>query len=60
MKVKCIGARTTDGRLTDGKVYEVLHGPETIFFGDRPYVTVLDDNGKKSMWHLSRFEIVEK
>lgn len=59
MKVMCIGARTSDGALTEGKVYEVLHGIEPGIFEDRPYVTVVDDLGKERRWHLSRFEIVE-
>jgi len=58
MKIKCIGARTADGRLTDGKVYTALHGIEPGIFEDRPFVTVIDDLGKRWSGHLSRFEIV--
>ena len=58
MKIKCIGARTADGRLTDGKVYATLNGIEPGIFENRPFVTVIDDFGKKSSWHASRFEIV--
>jgi len=60
MKLKCIGARTTDGRLTDGKVYTALYGIEPGIFQSRPFVTVIEDTGKTSSWHLSRFEIVEE
>lgn len=59
MKVKCIGDRMSDGALTEGKVYEALNGIEPGIFKNEPYVTVIDDLGKKRRWHLSRFEIVE-
>lgn len=58
MKIKCIGARTVGGMLTDGKVYTALNGIEPGIFKDRPFVTVIDDYGRVSSWHLSRFEIV--
>jgi len=59
MKVKCIKARTMSRFLTEGKIYEVLNGIEPGIFPDRPYVAIIDNLGKKTRWHLKRFEIVE-
>ena len=42
--------------LTTGKQYECLHGTEPGIFESRPFVTVIDDNGKKYSCHQSRFE----
>jgi hypothetical protein len=58
-KIKC---RTSVGyyTLTEGKVYECLYGLEEGIFSDRPFVTVIGDNGKEVGAHASRFEIVEE
>ena len=41
--------------LTRGKVYEAINGREDGIFNDRPFVTVIADDGKKHSYHLSRF-----
>lgn len=58
-KIKC---RNSIGyyNLTEGKVYECLHGLEEGIFSDRSFVTVIGDNGKEVGAHASRFEIVEE
>ena len=43
--------------LTEGKVYKALYGAEEGIFSDRPFVTVIGDDGKKSSMHLSRFVV---
>ena len=45
-KIKC---RTSVGyyTLTEGKFYECLYGLEEGIFSDRPFVTVIGDNGKE-------------
>ncbi len=46
--------------LTEGKVYECLYGLEEGIFSDRPFVTVIGDNGKEVVAHASRFEVAEE
>lgn len=45
--------------LTAGKVYTALKGKEEGIFEDRPFVHVIDDNGKKYCCHLARFKPLE-
>lgn len=57
-KIKClnnIGYYT----LTEGKIYTCLYGLEDGIFANRPFVTVINDNGKEVGAHASRFEVVE-
>ena len=58
-KIKC---RTSVGyyTLTECKVYECLYVLEDGIFSDRPFVTVIGDNGKEVGAHASRFEVVEE
>lgn len=46
--------------LTEGKVYECLYGLEDGIFEDRPFVSVIGDNGKEVGAHASRFELVKE
>ncbi|GEM_PF-3929015 len=45
--------------LTKGKIYTAIYGVEQGIFETRPFVTVIDDDGKKLSCHLSRFILVE-
>ncbi len=58
-KIKC---RNSIGyyNLTEGKVYECLHGLEEGIFSDRPFVSFIDDNGKECSAHASRFIEVQE
>jgi len=51
--VWCIAARD-ERNLTIGKNYEVLRDEEKGIFADRPFVTVMGDEGRLSC-HASRF-----
>jgi hypothetical protein len=42
--------------LTVGRVYTALNGREAGLLANRPFVTVVGDNGKKLSCHLERFE----
>lgn len=53
-KVKAVGTRGLTN-LTYGKEYELLHGIEPGMVPTRPFVTVIDDNGKEFHCHASRF-----
>ena len=55
-KMKCLSARYYPG-LTEGKVYECLHGLEAGIFTSRPFVSVIGDDGKKLRGHASRFTL---
>lgn len=54
-EIICIGARTADGNLTDGKRYQALYGIEEGIFSTSPYVTVIGDDGRRYSCHASRF-----
>jgi hypothetical protein len=43
--------------LTEGKLYKALYGWEKGIYKDRPYVSIIGDNGKQYSCHLSRFRI---
>ena len=45
--------------LTEGKIYTSLKGIEEGIFIDRPFVSLIDDNGKPFSCHASRFKIKE-
>lgn len=55
-KITCYGDRTTERNLTRGKVYEALTDEVPGIFPDRPYITVIDDNGERYFCHASRFK----
>lgn len=42
-------------KLTEGKIYNCLNGLEEGIFYSRPFVSFIDDNGKKCSCHASRF-----
>lgn len=52
--VVAIGTRDVRD-LTRGKVYTAINGREDGIFSNRPFVTVVADDGKKRVFHLSRF-----
>ena len=54
----CVAARGIHN-LTQGKEYVCLYGLEEGIFADRPYVTVIGDDGKKLCCHATRFEVKE-
>jgi len=54
-EILCIGARNIENNLTNGKTYVALNGLEAGIFPDRPYVTVIGDNGTEYSCHASRF-----
>lgn len=54
--LKAVGFRS-EHSMTFGKTYEALEVAEGIF-PDRPYVVVHDDTGDRTLWHLSRFEVI--
>lgn len=60
IRLKAIGVRDISDKLTTGKEYEALFGIEEGIFLDRPYVTVIGDNGKQYSCHASRFKIIEE
>lgn len=43
--------------ITDGKVYQSVHGAEDGIFTSRPFVTVVADDYEHHLYHLSRFEL---
>jgi hypothetical protein len=43
------------GNLTAGKAYTAIKGREEGIFECRPFVTVVDDDGKNYCCHLDRF-----
>lgn len=45
--------------LTAGKEYVCINGTEAGLFPGRPYVSVIDDDGKLYSCHQSRFEKIE-
>ena len=56
-----IGTRGLKNRLTIGKQYVTLYGIEGGVLEYKPYVTVIDDNGKKLSCHYDRFiDITDK
>ncbi len=55
-KLRCIGARTATGKLTEGKIYVALTDTEPGIFPSSPYITVQDDEGRRYSCHVSRFE----
>ena len=57
--LKAIGVRGLSN-LTENKEYITLRGIEPGIFEDRPFVSVLDDNGIGYSCHASRFEIVKE
>jgi len=57
--LKAIGTRDMRN-LTQYKTYTTLEGIEEGIFENRPYVSVIDDDGIKCSCHLSRFEIIEE
>lgn len=56
-RLRCI--RPEDYALLYGNVYVALEGKEDGIFSDRPYVTVLDERGRRTQCHASRFELVD-
>lgn len=44
--------------LTTGKTYLVLKDEEEGIFTDRPFVTVEDNDGKRTICHASRFKTI--
>jgi hypothetical protein len=44
--------------ITVGKEYKTLKGIEEGMYSDSPYVTFMDDSGKKATSFLSRFAVV--
>jgi len=54
-EIICEGSRGLSN-LTSGKAYKALHGKEDGIFENRPFVTVIDDDGKEYSCHLSRFK----
>ena len=54
-EIICIGARTADNALVNGKRYQALSGLEPGVFSDRRYVTVIKENGREASFHASRF-----
>lgn len=56
MKIKCVAARSYDGKLIEGKEYEVFDMCDGIFSGDY-YITVIGESGKKVSGHFWRFDI---
>lgn len=55
-KIKCRNSH--DYNLTQNKIYICLNGLEEGIFQERPFVTVVDDTGKKTVAHASRFEVI--
>lgn len=53
--LKAVGVRDIYHHLTANKIYTTLYGIEEGIFKDRPFVTVIDDNGKKYSCHYDRF-----
>ncbi len=52
-------SRDLAGRVTTGKEYVAVNGIEGGFFPDRPYVTIMDDNGESLSCHSYRFDVKE-
>lgn len=62
-EIICKGARDANligANLTTDKVYETLNGIEAGIFADRPFVSIVADDGKKHTYHASRFEVVKE
>ncbi len=57
-KVMCVN-NSGYHNLTEGKKYQCLYGIEPGIFEDRPYITVIGDNGKKVSAHAYRFVLWE-
>lgn len=55
MNITAQGIRGVEDHLTQDKIYTALHGLEEGIFSNRPFVTVIDDNGKTFSCHASRF-----
>lgn len=58
-----IVARATRGMehyLTEGKTYIAINGLEDGIFPDRPFVSVIDDNGERIDTHASRFVLISE
>jgi hypothetical protein len=53
-EVICTGARGVR-ILTNGKRYTAINGLEEGIFPDRPYITVITDNGMEGSYHAARF-----
>lgn len=53
--IVAIGTRDIGNYLTYGKGYIALNGLEKGIFLNRPYVTIILDNGKPFTCHASRF-----
>lgn len=57
-KLRCV--RPGDGyNLCYGSVYVALEGKEEGIFPDRPFVSVIDEAGKRTSAHACRFELVQ-
>ena len=56
-KITAYGTRDLRN-LTKNKEYTCLYGTEAGIFYNRPFVTVIDDDGEKFSCHQSRFELV--
>ena len=54
MKIIAVGTRGLTN-LTNGREYTALNGIEPGILPSRPYVTVVDDEGKVYSCHASRF-----
>lgn len=50
-----VGTRTSDGHLVYGKIYCALKGLEAGIFPDRPFITVIGEDGKTFSCHAIRF-----
>lgn len=58
-EIRAIGVRD-ERRLTKDKIYTTLKGIEEGIFSDKPYVTIVADDGRNLSCHASRFEIVKE
>ena len=54
-----IGTRGIEHLITKDKKYTCLYGNEKRIFPDRPYVSIISNEGKQVSMHASRFKKLE-
>ena len=57
--LKATGVRGLSN-LTENKIYITLRGIEAGIFIDRPFVSIIDTNGKGYSCHYSRFDCIAR
>ena len=54
-----VGTRDVEHLITKDKKYTCLYGNEKGIFTDRPYVSLISNEGKQVSMHASRFKKLE-